>query len=153
MPERLSIRAVDPEVYRVMASLSRYVRGGGLDDGLVALVEIRASQMNHCAWCLDMHVAQARQHGITQRQIDLVAAWREAGPLFDARERAALALTEAVTFIAQDGVSDDVWHEVTAVFDDKETVHLVMAIATINVYNRMNVTVRTALGDKPFVPA
>ncbi|MGH9105605.1 MAG: carboxymuconolactone decarboxylase family protein [Acidimicrobiales bacterium] len=150
--QRLSTREVDPEVYRAVSHLSQYVRNSGLDQGLRALVDIRASQVNHCAWCLDMHVVEARQAGIEQRQIDLVAAWREAGTLFSPREQAALALTEAVTLISEDGVADEVWGDVTAVFDEKETVQLLMAIATINVYNRMNVAVRTALGPEPFSP-
>lgn len=148
--QRLSISDVDPEAYRAVFHLSQYVRNGGLDEGLRALVDIRASQLNHCAWCLDMHVAEARKAGVDQRQIDLVAAWREAGALFGPRERAALALTETVTLISEDGVPDDVWNEVTAVFDEKETVQLLMAIATINVWNRMNVAVRAELPEKPF---
>jgi alkylhydroperoxidase family enzyme len=100
-----------------------------------------------------MHVAQARKAGIEQRQIDLVAAWREAETLFSERERAALAFTEAVTLISEEGVPDDVWSEVTAVFDDEEAVQLLMAIATINVWNRMNVAVRTELPEQPYVPS
>lgn len=150
--QRLSIREVDPEVYKAVGHLSQYVRHGSLEEGLRALVDIRASQVNHCAWCLDMHVAEARKAGIEQRQIDLVAAWREAGPIFSRREQAALAFTEAVTLISEEGVPDDVWAAVTAVFDEKETVQLLMAIAAINVYNRMNVTVRTALGPEPVLP-
>ncbi|MGH3225615.1 MAG: carboxymuconolactone decarboxylase family protein, partial [Streptosporangiaceae bacterium] len=111
-----------------------------------------ASQINGCAWCLDMHAAEARQAGAAQRQIDLVAAWREAGSLFSQREQAALAFAEAVTLISQAGVSDGVWGDLTAVFDEKETVQLLMAIAAINVWNRMNVAVRTDLPAQPFVP-
>lgn len=148
---RLSIHEVDPDAQQAVLGLSQYVRGGTLEPGLRALVDIRASQLNHCAWCLDMHVAEARRAGLEQRQIDLVAAWREAGTLFSAREQAALAFTEAVTLISEDGVPDDVWGSVTAVFDEKETVQLLMTIAVINVWNRMNVTVRTELPDEPFV--
>lgn len=147
--ERLSIRDVDPGAYRAVAALSRYVNASSLDPGLVALVEIRASQINRCAWCLDMHAADARELGIDQRLIDIVAAWDEAGDLFDERQQAALALTEAVTRISVDGVTDAVWDRVRAVFDETETVELIMAISTINVYNRMNVAARTALGDAP----
>ncbi|MEO8898036.1 MAG: carboxymuconolactone decarboxylase family protein [Candidatus Dormibacter sp.] len=150
--QRLSIRDVDPEAQKAVLGLAQYVRGGSLDEGLRALVDVRASQINHCAWCLDMHVAQARNTGIEQRQIDLVAAWREAGSLFSQRERAALAFTEAVTLISEDGVPDDVWSDVTAAFDEKETVQLLMAIATINVWNRMNVTLRTDLPVQPVIP-
>lgn len=149
--QRLSISDVDPEARRVVLGLTRYVRDGGLDEGLLALVDIRASQINHCAWCLDMHAEDARRAGIEQRRIDLVAAWRETGAMFSARERAALALTEAVTLISEDGVPDEVWDAVMAVYDEKEAVRLLMAICAINVWNRMNVTVRTELPSEPFV--
>ncbi|MGH3186921.1 MAG: carboxymuconolactone decarboxylase family protein [Streptosporangiaceae bacterium] len=150
--QRLSINDVDPEAYTAVLGLERYVHKGGLDKRLLALVKIRASQINGCAWCLDMHAAEARQAGAAQRQIDLVAAWREAGSLFSQREQAALAFAEAVTLISQAGVSDGVWGDLTAVFDEKETVQLLMAIAAINVWNRMNVAVRTDLPAQPAVP-
>ncbi len=151
--QRLSIQDVDQDAYRAVYGLSQYVRKGTLDPGLCALVDIRASQINHCAWCLDMHTEEARKAGIDQREIDLVAAWREAGDLFSERERAALAFTEAVTLISEDGVPDPVWGAVTAAFDEKEIVQLLMAVAAINVWNRMNVTVLTALPETPFVAA
>ncbi|MGN6868815.1 MAG: carboxymuconolactone decarboxylase family protein [Solirubrobacteraceae bacterium] len=143
--QRMSIRDVDPNAYKAVLGLERYVHSGNLDEGLLSLVKIRASQINHCAWCLDMHVAEARKEGVEQRQIDLIAAWREAPALFSAREQAALAFTEQVTLISQDGVSDDVWDDVTSAFDEKEIVLLLMAIAAINVWNRMNVAVHTDL--------
>lgn len=146
--QRLSIRDVDPEARKAVSAMSQYVRDSGLDAKLRELVDIRASQINQCAWCLDLHVVHAREIGVDERQIDLVAAWREAGGLFDAREQAALALTEAVTLISQDGVPDDVWSDVAAVFDDKETVQLLMTIATINVHNRLNVAARTSLRER-----
>ncbi len=143
--QRMSIRDVDPNAYNAVLGLERYVHAGNLDERLLSLVKIRASQINHCAWCLDMHVAEARKEGVEQRQIDLIAAWREAPALFSAREQAALAFTEQVTLISQDGVSDDVWDDVTSAFDEKEIVLLLMAIAAINVWNRMNVAVHTEL--------
>ncbi|HET8586721.1 MAG TPA: carboxymuconolactone decarboxylase family protein [Candidatus Limnocylindria bacterium] len=143
--QRMSIRDVDPGAYKAVLGLEKYVHSGNLDEGLLSLVRIRASQINHCAWCLDMHVAEARNEGVEQRQIDLVAAWREAPALFSAREQAALAFTEQVTLISQDGVSDEVWDAVTSAFDEKEIVLLLVAIAAINVWNRMNVAVHTDL--------
>ncbi|MGH2842662.1 MAG: carboxymuconolactone decarboxylase family protein [Solirubrobacteraceae bacterium] len=150
--ERLSIRDVDPAAYRAVYGISKYVREGKLEESLCALIDIRASQINGCAWCLDMHTEEARQAGVDQRRIDLVAAWEEAGEIFSERERAALAFTEAVTLISEHGVPDAVWSEVAAAFDQEEIVQLVMAIAAINVWNRMNVAVRTALGAEPAVP-
>lgn len=151
--QRMSIYDVDPDAYKAALGLEKYVHSGNLDERLLALVKIRASQINHCAWCLDMHLAEARKAGVEQRQLDLIAAWLEAPALFSAREQAALAFTEQVTLISQDGVSDDVWGELAAVFDEQETVVLLMAIAAINVWNRMNVAVHTELPAQPAVAA
>lgn len=148
--ERLSLRDADPEAYRAMAGLSRYVADGTLDAGLLALVDIRASQINHCAWCLDMHSEEARAAGVDQRKVNLVAAWEEAGDIFTDREKAALAFTEQATLISESGVSDEVWEMVRAAFDDKEIVHLVMGVGAINVWNRMNVSMCTPLGPEPY---
>lgn len=147
--QRLSIQDVDPEAYQAVFPLQKYVNSGGLGADLLAIVDIRASQINRCAWCLDMHTADARKAGVEQRKIDLIAAWHEAPALFTEREQAALALTEQVTLLHHEGVTDDVWARVSAVYDEKETVHLLMAIAVINVWNRMNVTARTDLPPEP----
>lgn len=151
MTQRMSIADVDAEAYQAVIGLEKYVRSGNLDEQLLSIVKIRASQINHCAWCLDMHVAEARKAGVDQRQLDVVAAWREAPALFSAREQAALAFAEEVTLISQDGVSDEVWDGLLAVFDQKEAVLLLMAVAAINVWNRMNVAVHTDLPAQPFV--
>lgn len=143
--QRLSISDVAPEAYKAVYPLQKYVNGSRLGAALIAIVDIRASQINHCAWCLDMHVREAREAGVDQRKIDLIAAWREAFGIFTDREQAALAFTEQVTLIGQDGVSDEVWNVARTKFDDEEIVQLLMAIAVINVWNRMNVAVRTDL--------
>lgn len=153
MTQRMSVPDVDPGAYKAVLGLEKYVHSGPLDERLLSLVKIRASQINHCAWCLDMHVAEARRAGIEQRKIDLVAAWREAAPLFGSREQAALALAEQVTLISEDGVSDEVWGAVAGAFDEKETVQLLMAIAAINVWNRLNVAVRADLPAEPAIPS
>ncbi|GAA4817423.1 carboxymuconolactone decarboxylase family protein [Tomitella cavernea] len=149
--QRMAISEVDGGAYKAVLGLQKYVNEGVVDALLRAIVDIRASQINHCAWCLDMHVAEARDAGAPQRQIDLIAAWREAPALFDDRERAALALTEQVTLISRQGVSDEVWAQVRAVFTEQETLELLMTIATINVWNRMNVAVRADLPTQPTV--
>lgn len=148
--QRIAIHDVDPAAYRAVGAMAAYNRKASIGSALSAIVDIRASQINHCAWCLDMHVAEAREAGVDQRKIDLVAAWREAPTLFDEREQAALALTEAVTLIADHGVPDEVWESVTRVYDESETIELIMAIAAINVWNRLNVTARTELGPEPY---
>ena len=143
--QRLSIQEVDPDAYKAVFPLQKYATSGGIDEKLLLLVQIRASQLNHCAWCLDMHTAEARKAGIPQRKIDLIAAWREAGPLFDETDQAVLAFAEQVTLLSEGGVSDEVWAAVRAHFDEKQTVHLLMAAAVINVWNRMNVAALTDL--------
>lgn len=151
--QRLNINEVDPDAYQGVLALEKYVHAGarasGLDEALLALVKSRASQINHCAWCLDMHLTEARTAGAAQRKLDVLAAWREAGALFSDTERAALALTEEVTLISEAGVTDEVWAVVRDAFDEKQIVVLLMAIAAINVWNRMNVTVRTSLPSEP----
>lgn len=150
--QRINIRDVDEKAYKAVGGLSMYLSKGTLGEALHAMIEIRASQINNCAWCLDMHTEQARNAGVDQRKLDLLAAWSEAPAVFTPREQAAMALTEQVTLIADGGVSDEVWDLVSAEFDEKEIVELIMSIATINVYNRMNVTAHTTVGTERFVP-
>ena len=149
--QRLSISDVDPKAYQAVLGLEKYVHSGNLDEQLLSIVKIRASQINHCAWCLDMHVAEARNAGVEQRKIDLIAAWHEAPALFTEREQAALAFSEQVTLISQAGVTDEVWQRVAGAFDEPDIVTLLMAVTAINVWNRMNVAARTDLPDEPAV--
>lgn len=142
--QRMSIGEVAPGAYKAVMPLQRFAETGTVDPKLLLLIQIRASQLNHCAWCLDMHTEEARKAGIPQRQIDVIAAWHEAGDLFTDTERAVLAFAEEVTLIG-DGVSDEVWNEINLHFTEPEVVQLLMAAAVINVWNRMNVTVLTEL--------
>ena len=116
------------------------------DHRLRELVRIRASQLNGCAYCIDMHTKDARALGESEQRIYALSAWREA-PFFTARERAALAFTEAVTRIADGGVPDDVYEATRKHFSDEEIVNLTMAIATINVWNRLAITFRSDVGS------
>ena len=147
--QRMSVHDIDPTATQAVLGLGTYVRDSGLDKQLYELIKIRASQLNGCAFCLDMHLRDARAGGEDQRRLDVLSAWREAPDLFSERERAAFALTEAVTLIAHNGVPDDVWSRVTACFDEKEVVHLLMAVATINVWNRLAVSTHQALPAQP----
>ena len=147
MSARLSVRDIDPTANEAVLALERYVRTSDLERALLELIKIRASQLNGCAFCLDMHLRDARAAGEDQRRLDVVSAWREAPQLYSARERAALALTEAVTLVSRDGVPDEVWAEAQAHFKELETVQLLMAIATINVWNRLAVTTHQDLPD------
>ena len=145
--ERLSVHDVDPKATQAVLGLEKYVQSSGLDKRLYELVKIRASQLNGCAFCLDMHNRDARAGGEDQRRLDVLSAWREAPDLFTAAERAALAFTESVTLIADGGVPDDVWAEVREHFDEAGAVHLLMAAAVINVWNRLAVSTHQALPD------
>jgi AhpD family alkylhydroperoxidase len=140
--QRLSIQDVDAGAHEAVLGLEHYVRSSGLDPALSELVKIRASQINGCVYCLDMHNRDARAIGEDQRRLDVLLAWREAPDLFTEKEQAALALVEAVTLIGVAGVSDAVWNSVTRCFNQKDVVHLLMAIVTINVWNRLAVSTR-----------
>ena len=147
MTQRLDIHTVDPKAQEAVLGLERYVRGSGLDPALYELVKIRASQLNGCAFCLDMHNRDARKLGEDQRRLDVLAAWHEAPELFTEAERAALALTEAVTRIGDAGVPGPVWEDASKHFDETGIVQLLMAIATINVWNRLAVSTQQRLPD------
>ncbi|MEO9138673.1 MAG: carboxymuconolactone decarboxylase family protein [Jatrophihabitans sp.] len=152
MTQRLDIHAVDPKAHQAVFAMERYVRESGLEPQLYELVKIRASQVNGCAFCLDMHHRDARAAGEAQQRLDVLSAWREAPQLFSEREHAALALTEAVTSIGEVGVPDSVWNDVVTQFDQAGIVALLMAIATINVWNRLAVATHQALPDVPASP-
>ncbi len=143
--QRLDVHRVDPQAYQTVVAMETYVANSGLDARLHELIKIRASQLNGCAFCLDMHHRDARKAGEDQRRLDVLSAWPEAPGLYTDAERAALAFTEAVTLIGQAGVPDRVWDDVAAHFDEAETVHLLMAVATINVWNRLAVATHLQL--------
>jgi AhpD family alkylhydroperoxidase len=146
--KRLTVDEVDPDAYRAISAMERYVRAGTMDHALAALVKLRASQLNGCAYCLDMHAAEARAAGVEQRRLDILSAWREAPSFFTDRERAALELTESVTRIGEAGVPDSVWEDVARLFDKNEIVRLLMAICAINVWNRMAISTHQALPER-----
>jgi len=147
--QRLDIHAVDPKAHQAVFALERYVRESSLDPQLYELVKIRASQLNGCAYCLDMHNRDAREKGEDQRRLDVLSAWREAPELFTEQERAALAFTESVTRIGEAGVPDAVWADVAKSFDEANIVALLMAAATINVWNRLAVATHQELPAQP----
>jgi len=138
---RYDYRAAAPGVVEAMRGLEREIARSGLERPLLHLVKIRASQLNGCAFCLTMHIREAREDGERQERIDLLPAWREA-PFYSARERAALAWTEAVTLLPQTGVPNDVYEQARAVFSPTELAYLTLAIVAINGWNRLNVSFR-----------
>jgi AhpD family alkylhydroperoxidase len=122
--------------------MSEAIANSGLEKELLEFVKIRASQINGCSFCLQMHTADARKIGIPEERLTLTAAWREA-PFYSERERAALALTESVTLIASHhGVADEVYSEAASVFSEAELAHLMSAIVNINAWNRLAITYR-----------
>ena len=136
-----------PEAMEALMAVNRAVAGAGVDGRLLALSHLRASQINGCGPCVAGGAGQARRHGATAEQVDAVAAWRET-PWFSDEERAALALTEAVTRLADrgDAVPDEVWDEAARHYDETRLGALVLAIANINVWNRLNVATRQQAG-------
>lgn len=142
MTPRLNPFAAAPAPMKAWLDYSQSTLRNGLEESLVQLVEIRASQINGCAMCLDMHTADARKQGETERRLYLLDAWRES-PLYSERERAALAWTEALTRLPETGAPDDVYRQLKAQFTDEEQVALTMLIVAINGWNRINVGFRT----------
>lgn len=141
MKPRLNPFAAAPAAMQAWRDFGNTLLDGGLEEGLMELVEIRASQINGCARCLHMHTASARQHGETEERLYLLDAWRESS-LYSARERAALAWTEALTLLPQTRAPDDIYEAVKARFSDKEQVLLTLLIVAINGWNRVQVGFR-----------
>ncbi|MBU6410757.1 MAG: carboxymuconolactone decarboxylase family protein [Verrucomicrobia bacterium] len=143
--QRIKYTEVAPDGYKAMAGLEQYVRRSGLESSLLELVKTRASQMNGCAFCLDMHTKDARAAGETEQRLYTLSAWHET-PFFTDRERAALAWTEALTKVADTHVPDDVYELVRKHFSEKELVDLTLAIVAINGWNRLAIAFRTVPG-------
>lgn len=134
-----------PEVYKAMISLDTAARKG-LDPVLAELVKVRASQLNHCAFCIDMHTKDARAAGESEERLYLLNAWEEAGDLYTEKEQAALALTEAVTVLTDGFVPDEVYERAAKHFEERELAQVIALIFTINAWNRIGVTTRMVPG-------
>src|SRR5690349_19106176 len=145
MSTRIDYSKASPAALRAMYGLERYVRGCGLEASLLELVKMRASQINGCAFCLDMHSKDARAAGETEQRLYALNAWRET-PFFTDRERAALAWTEAVTLVAETHVPDAVYEEAREQFSEQELVNLTMAVVAINGWNRLSIAFRAVPG-------
>jgi AhpD family alkylhydroperoxidase len=147
MKSRLNWLKAAPGVAQALTAMQRVVDESGLEPALLELVKLRASQINGCAFCIDMHTKDARAAGETEQRLYLLDAWREAAHLYSERERAALAWTEAVTQIAAGHAPDQTYELVRAEFAEAELVKLTLAIVTINGWNRLNIAFRTPAGD------
>lgn len=143
---RIEYAAVAPAALRAVSGLEQYVRQSGLEHALLKLVKLRASYINGCAYCVDMHTKEARAAGESEQRLYAVPVWRET-PFFTARERAALEWTEAVTRLGHDGVSDALFTSAREQFTDAELVDLTMAVIAINAWNRLAVTFHADVGS------
>jgi AhpD family alkylhydroperoxidase len=143
---RLNPFKAAPKAYQAMAALGHYADSSGLERPLLELVKMRSSQINGCAYCLDMHSKDARALGETEQRLYLLDAWRES-PFYTDRERAALEWTEAVTLITEGHVADDVYERVTLQFTPEELANLTLAIVTINGWNRLSIAFRIKPGS------
>lgn len=143
MKARFNFVEAAPDAYRAVAALDRYiVQDAGLEPRLVHLIKLRASQINGCAYCVDMHVKEARRDGLSEQWINLVCVWRES-PLFDAQERAVLAWTVALTNIAKTGAPDADFERLREHFSEEDVTKLSVAVGVINVWNRLCVGFRS----------
>lgn len=146
MEQRINYGEVAPGAIQAQLGLEKYTRECGLEHSLLELVKTRASQLNGCAYCLDMHTKDARAAGETEQRLYTVSVWRET-PFFTSRERAALAWTEAVTILSDGHVSDEVYEMARKEFTEKELVDLTMAVVAINGWNRLAISMRAVPGN------
>ncbi|MCC6319893.1 MAG: carboxymuconolactone decarboxylase family protein [Phycisphaerales bacterium] len=145
MKPRMNYQSASPGAFEAMLGLEKYVRGCGLDRTLLELAKTRASQINGCAYCIDMHTKDARAAGETEQRLYALSAWRET-PFFTDRERAALAWVEAVTLIHESHIPDALYDEARAHFSEKELLDLTMAVVAINGWNRLAIAFRAVPG-------
>jgi len=145
MQQRLDYQKAAPDALKAMLGIEKYAANSGLEYSLYELIKTRASQINSCAFCLDMHTKDARKAGETEQRLYALSAWRET-PFYTERERAALAWTEAVTEISKGGVSQELFEETSKHFNEKEMVDLTMAVIAINGWNRLAISFATVPG-------
>lgn len=141
MSKRINILQLEPEAYKAIMALENYLTNSGIQKTHWELIKIRASQINGCAYCLDMHSREARNHGETEQRIYVLNAWRDTS-FFTEEEKAILALTEEVTLISHGGVSDQTYQQAASVLDEHYLAKVVMAITVINAWNRISISTR-----------
>ncbi|MEO8456643.1 MAG: carboxymuconolactone decarboxylase family protein [Chloroflexota bacterium] len=141
MDKRLDYWKVAPQGYHALTAIDRYINDSSIETSLLELVKLRASQVNHCAFCIDMHWKDARAAGESEQRLYSLDGWREA-PFYTDRECAALAWTESLTLVSETGAPDSVYEDVRAIFTDKEIVDLTLAISMINAWNRLSISMR-----------
>lgn len=142
MKKRVNIDAVDPGAYAAMDALDTHVSKSTIDSQQQEFIRIRASQINGCAYCVNMHSKDARKAGASEQRVYLVSAWREAGNIFTEEERLVLQMTEEITLIHQHGLSDQTYEQAIALFGEQKTAQIIMAIVSINAWTRIGVATR-----------
>ena len=142
MSNRIDFNLVQPAAYDAMDALDQFVNRSAITRVQREFIRLRASQINGCAYCVDAHSADARKLGESEQRIFLVSAWREAGSIFTEEERVVLQMTEQITLIHRDGLSDSLYEKAIQLFGEEKTAQLIMAITTINAWNRIGVATK-----------
>ena len=147
MDKRININTVEPHAYKAMFALEGYLAQTEIPKILKELIKIRASQINNCAYCLAMHTKDALKYGETAERLFIVSAWHEAESFFTEEERVALKMTEEITQISQHGLSDETYQKALTVFSEKQIAEIIMAIVTINAWNRIAISTQLQIGE------
>ncbi len=147
MQKRFNIKAVAPNALKAMIGLESYLSQCGISRTTKELIKIRASQINGCAFCINIHTQDAIKNGETQQRIFLLTAWREAGDIFTAEEKVVLAITDEVTLIHQQGLSDETYTNALQFFNETQIADIIMAVVTINLWNRIVLSTHLLIGE------
>lgn len=147
MAKRININTVVPQAFKAMFGLETFLAGAELSKKTKELILIRASQINNCAYCIDMHTKDALKNGETNQRIFLLSAWKEAKSFFTEEEQAVLIMTEEITLIHKNGLSDEAYENATKFFSEKQIAEIIMAIVTINAWNRIAVSTHLQVGE------
>ena len=147
MDKRTNINTVEPHAYKAMFALEGYLAQAEISKILKELIKIRASQINNCAYCLAMHTKDALKYGETAERLFILSAWHEAESHFTEEERVALKMTEEITQISQHGLSDETYQKALKVFSEKQIAEIIMAIVTINAWNRIAISTQLQIGE------
>lgn len=139
MQERINIGILEPNAYKAIFGLENYIADTGLPASLIHLIKLRASQINHCAYCIDMHTSAALKDGETNQRLFAISAWKES-PLFSEKEKALFAMTDEITLIANKGLSDNTFNKAKKYFSDNTIAQVIVLIGTINIWNRIAVS-------------
>lgn len=147
METRISINTIEPQAYKAMYALEGYLAQSSISKTLKELIKIRTSQINNCAYCINMHTTDAMKNGVTAQRIFLISAWKEATKFFTKEEQIVLAMAEEITLIHQHGLSKETYQQALTVFTENQIAQIIMAIATINAWNRIAVSTHLEIPD------